>query len=38
MNNWLARTELLIGQEALNKLQSSCVVIFGCGGVGSYVT
>ena len=38
MNNWLARTELLIGQEALNKLQSSCVAIFGCGGVGSYVT
>ena len=38
MNNWLARTELLIGQEALNKLQASCVVIFGCGGVGSCVT
>lgn len=37
MVNWLDRTELLIGKEALNKLQSSCIVVFGCGGVGSYV-
>lgn len=37
MENWLNRTELLIGTEALNKLQNSTVVVFGCGGVGSYV-
>ena len=37
MENWLNRTEMLIGREALNKLQSSTVVVFGCGGVGSYV-
>ncbi len=37
MENWLNRTELLIGTEALYKLQNSTVVVFGCGGVGSYV-
>lgn len=37
MENWLNRTELLIGKEAVKKLQSSTVVVFGCGGVGSYV-
>lgn len=37
MENWLNRTELLIGKEALEKLQASTVVVFGCGGVGSYV-
>jgi len=37
MENWLNRTELLIGKDALNKLQSSQVAVFGCGGVGSYV-
>ena len=37
MESWLDRTELLIGKEALEKLQSSTVVVFGCGGVGSYV-
>ncbi len=37
MENWLNRTELLIGRESLEKLQSSTVVVFGCGGVGSYV-
>lgn len=36
MENWLDRTELLIGKENLIKLQSSHVVVFGCGGVGSY--
>ncbi len=30
------RTKLLIGDNALKKLQSSHVVICGCGGVGSY--
>lgn len=32
----LSRTELLIGKEALDKLRSSKVVVFGIGGVGSY--
>ena len=35
--NWLARTEALIGKENLLKLQNSNLVIFGLGGVGSYV-
>lgn len=33
----LSRTELLLGSEKLNKLKSSCVAIFGIGGVGGYV-
>lgn len=37
MKDWLNRTELLIGKQALDNLNSSCVVVFGCGGVGSYV-
>lgn len=36
-NIWLNRTELLIGTESINKLQNSTVVVFGLGGVGSYV-
>ncbi|MDF2879772.1 MAG: tcdA [Clostridiaceae bacterium] len=32
----LSRTELLIGKEALNKLNNSKVVILGIGGVGSF--
>ena len=36
-NIWLNRTELLIGTENINKLQNSTVVVFGLGGVGSYV-
>lgn len=31
------RTELLLGKEAMVKLQNSKVAIFGAGGVGSYV-
>lgn len=37
MENWLNRTELLIGKNALDKLNAATVVVFGCGGVGSYV-
>ena len=37
MDNWLNRTELLIGKDNLFKLQKSHIVVFGCGGVGSYV-
>lgn len=32
----LSRTELLIGNEALDKLRDSKVVVFGIGGVGSF--
>ena len=31
------RSEMLLGSEALKKLKSSSVVVFGIGGVGSYV-
>jgi tRNA A37 threonylcarbamoyladenosine dehydratase len=33
--NWLSRTELLIGKEALGKLKKSHVLVVGLGGVGS---
>ena len=36
-NNWLNRTEALIGKESLKKLQNSNIIVFGLGGVGSYV-
>lgn len=36
MDNWLNRTELLIGSQALEKLKNSTVAVFGIGGVGSY--
>ena len=35
-NNWLNRTEMLIGKEKMNKLQKANVIVFGLGGVGSY--
>ena len=35
--NWLNRTELLIGKDNIVKLKDSNVVVFGLGGVGSYV-
>lgn len=35
--NEFSRTELLIGQAALEKLKNSRVAIFGVGGVGGYV-
>ena len=35
--NWEDRTEKLIGKEALEKLENSKVIIYGIGGVGSYV-
>ncbi|MBR1907412.1 tRNA threonylcarbamoyladenosine dehydratase [bacterium] len=37
MLNQFSRTELLIGKEALEKLQKSTVAVFGIGGVGGYV-
>lgn len=36
MLHQFSRTELLIGEEALNKLKHSKVAVFGIGGVGSY--
>lgn len=33
---WLERTSLLIGQEAVNALKGSTVLIVGLGGVGSF--
>lgn len=36
-SNWLNRTEMLIGKEAVEILKKSHVVVFGLGGVGSYV-
>lgn len=37
MSNQFERTELLIGEEAVKKLNESNVIIFGVGGVGGYV-
>lgn len=34
MDNWLARTALLIGDEALKKLSAATVAVLGLGGVG----
>ncbi len=36
MENWLSRTEMLIGAEGLKKLKSSSVLVVGLGGVGSF--
>ena len=36
MENWLERTELLLGQEKLQRLQQSHVLVVGLGGVGAY--
>ena len=38
MAEWLERTGLLLSEDALEKLKSSHVAIFGIGGVGGYVT
>lgn len=36
MNNWLERTELLLGNEKLGRLRSANVLVVGLGGVGAY--
>ena len=36
MQNQFSRTELLIGEDGVNKLQNSHVAVFGVGGVGGY--
>ena len=37
MDNPFSRTEMLLGNEGMNKLKKSNVAIFGIGGVGSFV-
>ncbi|MCF8372761.1 MAG: tRNA threonylcarbamoyladenosine dehydratase [Bacteroidales bacterium] len=34
--NWLERTELLLGKDKLSKLQNANVLVVGLGGVGAY--
>jgi tRNA A37 threonylcarbamoyladenosine dehydratase len=36
MPEWLSRTERLIGQENIKRLQNARVAVFGVGGVGGY--
>lgn len=36
MNNWLERTELLLGHEKLEILKNAHVLVVGLGGVGAY--
>lgn len=35
-NELFARTELLVGKEAMNAIASKQVILFGVGGVGSW--
>lgn len=37
MEHEFSRTELLLGSEAMKKLRQASVMVFGLGGVGSYV-
>ena len=37
MSRAFARTELLLGEEAMQRLQNARVAVFGVGGVGGYV-
>ena len=37
MLNEFSRTQLLFGEQAMNKLKKSRVAVFGVGGVGGYV-
>ena len=34
--SWLSRSQMLLGERAIKKLQSAKVAVFGLGGVGSY--
>ena len=36
MDEWLSRTEMLLGAESLAKLKSARVLVVGLGGVGAY--
>ena len=35
-NNWQQRTELLLGEEKMNRIRNSHVLVVGLGGVGAY--
>ena len=37
MLNQFSRTQILLGEEAMDKLKNSRVAVFGVGGVGGYV-
>jgi tRNA threonylcarbamoyladenosine dehydratase len=36
MSDWLERTELILGEDSLKKLQAASVLVVGLGGVGAY--
>ena len=36
MINWKQRTELLLGEDKMARLQSAHVLVVGLGGVGAY--
>lgn len=36
MENWKARTQMLLGSEGVERLANASVAVFGIGGVGSY--
>ncbi|MGL5614749.1 MAG: tRNA threonylcarbamoyladenosine dehydratase [Sarcina sp.] len=36
--HWLSRTELVIGEEGIEKLKNAKIMILGVGGVGSFAT
>jgi len=36
MENWLERTELILGEDKINKLKNAHVLIVGLGGIGSF--
>jgi tRNA A37 threonylcarbamoyladenosine dehydratase len=36
MIDWLSRTEIILGEEGIQKLKSSNVLVVGLGGVGAY--
>jgi tRNA A37 threonylcarbamoyladenosine dehydratase len=36
MTDWLTRTEIILGEEGLQKLKGSNVLVVGLGGVGAY--
>lgn len=38
MDNWLERTELLLGKEKTDRLRRAHVLVVGLGGVGAYAT
>jgi tRNA A37 threonylcarbamoyladenosine dehydratase len=38
MDEWLSRTEMILGTEGLRKLKSAHVLVVGLGGVGAYAS